>query len=119
MYRKLAERKENVLGYHISGTVTDDEIEEIHRDLQSTLRQWGKARLLMEFGELSVPAPSAIWEDLKLTPEYVKDVERYAIVGDRRWQELATRLVNTVTQGEARYFEDSDLEQAWNWIQEE
>ena len=48
--------------------------------------------------------------------EYLRDVERFAIVGHGRWQEWATRLTDLVPRGEARHFEAAELDHAWEWV---
>ena len=116
MYRKLAESDGRVLGYHCSGTITQAEVKEIHREIEQTLAEHGSVRLLMELGDLSVPDPMAALEDLKLTPEYLTDVERFAIVGDERWQRWLTSLTDVVAKGSARHFEPGQLTEAWAWV---
>jgi len=116
MYRKLAQSEGNVLGYHCSGTITQPEVKEIHREIEQTLEEHGSVRLLMEIGDLSMPEPQAALEDLKLTPEYLTKVERFAIVGDARWQKWLAQFTNMVSQGSAKFFEADRLTEAWEWI---
>ena len=116
MYRKLAQSEGNVLGYHCSGTITQPEVKEIHREIEQTLADHGSVRLLMEIGDLDMPEPQAALEDLKLTPEYLTKVERYAIVGDAAWQKWLTRFTGVVSRGEAKYFEADRLTDAWAWV---
>lgn len=118
MYRKLAQSEGNVLGYHWSGTLTQPEVKEIHREIEQALEEHGSVRLLMEIGEVSMPEPQAALEDLKLTPEYLTKVDRFAIVGDASWQKWLTRLTGAVSRGEAKYFEAGRLADAWAWVRE-
>jgi hypothetical protein len=118
MYRKLPESSGPVLGYYVTGTITQDEVKEIHRDIERTIDDHGSARLLMDIGDMSTPEPTAVWEDLKLTPEYLGDVERYAILGDSRWQEMAARATALVARGEARFFHREQADAAWEWLRE-
>ncbi len=119
MYRTSTTTHDNILGYHLSGTVTEAEVKEMQREMEALIQEKGKVRILIEIRDLSVPEPQAVWQDLKFTPQYVKDLERFALVGDARWQEWAPRLADVLTQGEARYFDNSQLEEAWDWIQQE
>ncbi len=119
MYRKLNSSRENILGYHLSGTITKNEVREIERELNAAIERWGKIRMLVELGDLSFPTPAAVWQDLKFTPQWVKDVERAAVVGNATWQQVVTKLAGIFSRGEARYFDSSELQAAWDWVQEE
>jgi hypothetical protein len=116
MYRKLDQSSDSVLGYFISGTLTREEIDAVQHEIKPAVRKHGKIRILLQIGELSAPEPEAVWEDLKLTPEYVADVERYALVGDKSWQERVASLSDLLVNGEVRYFDSSEIDKAWSWI---
>ncbi len=73
-----------------------------------------RIRILLHIAELDLPTAKAVWEDLKLLPAYVADVERYAMIGDARWHEWLAGLTNTFTQGEARHFQADQVEEAWD-----
>jgi hypothetical protein len=119
MYRTLPQSEGKVLGYECSGTITEPEVKEIHREIESVLEEQGNLRFLIHIADLDFPEAKAVWEDLKLTPTYVKDVERFAIVGDAGWQEWATKVTDLITKGEARFFEASQLDEAWDWVLED
>lgn len=118
MYVKLPESNGNVLGYHVAGTIRQEEMKEIHSEIENALRAHGKVRLLVEVGDISMPEMRAMIEDLKLTPEYVKDVERFALVGEGMWQEWMSALTNMIARGEARHFDMVEREHAWQWVRE-
>lgn len=119
MYRKLPESEDSVLGYYVTGTVTMDEIREIHRDIDRAMDEHGTVRLLVDVRDMAAPEPGAVWEDLKLTPEYLRSVEKYAIIGDSRWHDLATRATSMVAKGEAKYFERGQEGAAWEWLRDD
>jgi len=116
MYQSLSRSSGNVLGYRCGGRITEAEVKEIHREIQGAVDEHGKVRFLIHIAELDLPTAKAVWEDLKLLPAYVADVERYAIVGDARWQEWLSGITDKLTRGEARHFEGDQLEEAWNWV---
>jgi hypothetical protein len=58
----------------------------------------------------------ALAEDLKLAP-YANDIERYAIVSDSTLIEWAQKKIgSSFIGGEVRHFEDSQYEEAWQWL---
>jgi hypothetical protein len=116
MIRKLNVEAPQVIAYDIDGKVTTEDVKALHDARREVIEERGAVRLLMDVRDLSGAGPRAVVEDLKLTPEYVKDVERYAVVGDARWQKWLTSAANTVTRGEARYFEPEEFDRAREWI---
>lgn len=116
MFRKLGDGSDRVLAYRLSGTVTDRDVEEIKRDLASAASA-DKVRMLVEVDDVSGAEPAAVWEDLKATPRYIRDVERLAVVGDRRWQDWLTTLTDTLPIADAEFFEPAHRDDAWNWVQ--
>jgi hypothetical protein len=116
MYRTLAGSEGNVLGYQVEGSITAAEVKEMAREVEKTIQTHGKARVLVEVGKLSLPEAKAVWEDMKMMPEYMRDVERFALVGGATWQEWAAKLTNALAKGEARHFDSGDLDKAWAWL---
>lgn len=116
MHRKLDHSTDRALGYHVSGTITRADVDGMQRELEEAIERHGKVRVLCEIGDLNVPEPSAMWEDLKFAPHYVKDVERFALVGDKTWHKWLSSLSDRLTHAETRYFPRSELTEAWAWI---
>lgn len=116
MYRRTGDNGGEVLGYRLSGRLTEGEVKEIQREMDAAIEEHGKVRVLCEMGDFSGADPSAVWQDLKFTPTYVKDLERFALVGDKRWHKVVTELSDKLGFADAEFFEVSQLEEAWDWI---
>lgn len=58
-----------------------------------------------------------LWQDLKFDTEYRDDVERLALVGDKQWEKWMSQLTK-LFYSNARFFEHSQNQNAWAWIQE-
>jgi hypothetical protein len=118
MYRRISEDGGNVLGYRLSGRLTEAEVKEIQRELDAVIEEHGKVRVLCEMGDFSGAEPGAIWQDLKFTPRYVNDLERFALVGDKHWHKLITELSDKAGIADARFFELAEVDRAWKWIRQ-
>ena len=116
MYHALPQSTDNILGYRLSGTVTEQETRELHREIREALDEHGTVRFLLHLGDLGLPEARAVLEDLKLSGAYLRDVERYAIVGDAKWHAWMTGITDLVTRGDARHFGADELDLAWDWI---
>jgi hypothetical protein len=116
MYRKLDEGTGDVLAYRLNGTLTQADVKEIKRDMESAIDSHGTVRVLCEMGDFSGAEPGAVWEDLKLTPRYARDVDRIAIVGDKRWHDGLARVTDALSIADAEFFEPDRRDEAWDWI---
>ncbi len=106
----------NVLAYELHGKMTNEDVERVHDDLRAAISTHDNVCMYTDVTDLEGMEPSAVLKDLKLTPEYVSDVDRYAVVGQQRWHELATKLGEAITSGEARFFGPDEKQQAREWV---
>ena len=116
MLKKLDEGTGNVLGYEVKGKLTQKEFEALSVEIKSTVAEHGRIRLLIRMNEIPKMDLGALAEDLKLAP-YANDLERYAIVSDSTPVGWAEKLGDVFISGEVKHFEDSQYEEAWDWIQ--
>lgn len=109
----------DILAYKFSGKLSEDDVKRLHVDLRQAIEEYGSVKLYTDVQNMESVTPRAFLEDLKLTPEYVSDVERYAVIGDERWQQWVTKLGDLVTSGQARYFEPHEASRARRWLRRE
>jgi hypothetical protein len=116
MLRRLDEGTGNVLGYEITGKLTEKEFETLSEEFKAVVAEHGRVRLLVRMSQIPRMELGALAEDLKLAP-YANDIERYAIVSDSTLIEWAQKIGAVFIGGEVRHFEDSQYEEAWRWLQ--
>ncbi len=73
-----------------------------------------KPRVVHHTSELEGWEVRAAWDDFKLDMKHGKEFEKIAILGNKRWQELATKISSWFISGESKYFEDA--KEALNWL---
>ena len=56
----------------------------------------------------------AAWDDLRFDLKHGSEFERVAVVGNRRWLELGTKVFGWFVSGDVRYFEEP--EPAYRWL---
>ena len=79
MIRRLEESSGNVLGWEVTGKVTEEEVRTLSEEFKAAVPEHGKVRVLVRMRRIPRMGLGAWAEDFKLTP-YARDVERYAIV---------------------------------------
>ncbi|HWM03031.1 MAG TPA: STAS/SEC14 domain-containing protein, partial [Actinophytocola sp.] len=79
-------RGPNIVTATYDGSVDAEELIAVRDRLRTVIRRHGRARLLVEYGEVDLGRiePRAIWEDLKTTG-VLADVDRIAVVADQGW----------------------------------
>ena len=115
MINRLDESFGNVLGWEVTGKVTEEEVRTIFEEFKAAIAEHGKVRVLVRMRRIPRMELAAWVEDFKLTP-YAKNVERYAIVSDSNLFEWTTKIAEAFIGGEVRRFEDSRYEEAWRWV---
>ena len=115
MLKRLDEGTGNVLGYEVTGKLTEKEFEALSKEFKMVAAEHGKVRLLVRMNEIPRMEFGALAEDLKLAP-YANDIERYAIVSDSTLVGWAEKLGDTFISGKVKHFEASQYEEAWRWL---
>jgi hypothetical protein len=58
--------------------------------------------------------PKAAWDDFKFGLEMRDDIDKMAVVGDKTWEALFTKMAGWMISGEAKFFES--VEEARSWL---
>jgi hypothetical protein len=57
-------------------------------------------------------------DDLKLGVKHHGDVERLAMIGEKKWQQWMAQFSKPFTAAEVRYFDKTDAPAAHAWLEE-
>jgi len=116
MYERLNSEPESLVSYRITDRLTSNEFDEISHSLEKDIENHGKLKMLVEFDHLNFPSPGVVWEDLKFAYHHSKDIDRFAVLGDKKWEEWWIRVADKMVSTECRYFEASEKDQAYEWV---
>ena len=83
------------------------------------LMQNGKVRILFSMHEFSGWEMGALWEDIKFDIKHFKDIDRLAMVGDKKWEHGMAMFCQPFTTAKLQYFDQSEIEQARAWLAED
>ena len=110
--------RDNILPIYVTNKLTKGDLDDLVPLLKQEIAKSDHPHLLMIMEDFKGwEDTAAFWKDLKLDNEYIGFFDRIAVVGDKKWQEWGTRLVNPITKEELQFFPLSNAEIAWNWIQ--
>jgi hypothetical protein len=100
----------------ISGTLTVEDYEHFVPEMDQRIKDLGKIRLMVLFENFHGWTAGAMWEDTKFGLKHYSDIERLAIVGDKKWEKGMAYFCKPFTKAEVQYFDVSKIEEAKKWL---
>jgi hypothetical protein len=112
------ERAGNLLVVHVTGKLEKKDYEHFVPEFERLVHQHGKVRLLFDMTGLQGWDVGAFWEDLKFDIKHFSDIERLAVLGDKKWQHGIATFFRPFTHATTRYFDHADMASARTWLEE-
>lgn len=116
MIEQLPQSTANMLGFKMSGKLHDADYKTFVPIVEAAIKAQGKVRLLARFEDFHGWDLHALWDDTKFATEHCKDVERVALVGDKKWEEWMAKVCKPFTLAKLKYFDAHEIEAAWQWV---
>lgn len=107
-----------LLVVHVGGKLVKEDYEHFVPEFERLARLHGKLRLLFDMTGFHGWEASAAWEDFKFGVEHFSDIERLAMVGEKRWQQGMATFCKPFTAATVRYFDHAEAVQAREWLGE-
>jgi hypothetical protein len=107
-----------VLVLHLSGKLVKADYEHFVPEFERLVRQNGKLRVLFDMTDLHGWDAGAAWEDIKFDIKHFADIERLAMVGDKKWQHGMATFFKPFTKAASRYFDQANAAEARKWLEE-
>ncbi len=110
---------DNILTMHLSGKLTKDDYDRFVPEIESMIKAHDKVSILVVLDDFHGWTTAAAWEDAKFGLRHYSDVERMAMVGDKRWEKGMALLLKPFTKAKVKYFDISEIAAAKAWITED
>jgi len=107
-----------VLEVHISDKLQKQDYQHFTPAVEKLIAAQGKLRILMVMKDFHGWEVGALWEDIKFDVKHFRDIERLAMVGDKKWEQGMATFCKPFTSATVRYFDASQVDQARQWVQE-
>ena len=108
----------NLLEVRLTGKLVKEDYESLVPSVERLIRQHHKIRMLVEMHDFHGWTAGALWEDTKFALHHFRDIERLALVGERKWQEGMAVFCKPFTAAKVRYFEHAESDKARTWLDE-
>ena len=112
------EKGGKLLAVHVSGKLAKADYEHFVPEFERLLRQHGKLRVLFDMTSLRGWEDGSLWEDTKFAIKHFTDIERLAMVGEKKWQQGMTTFCKPFTKATVQYFDHTDAVEARKWLAE-
>jgi len=110
---------DNVLTMQLSGKLTKEDFDIFVPELERMIKDHSCIRLIVTLDDFHGWTSAAAWEDGKFGLRHYSDIERMAIVGDKRWEQGMALLLKPFTKAKVKYFDISQSDAAKRWITED
>lgn len=116
MIETLENSNERCLGFKLSGKLHDEDYKHFVPKVEAAAKQYGKVRMLAQFHDFHGWDLKALWDDIKFATEYCNQVERIAMVGEKRWEAWMAKVCKPFTLAHVKYFDHQEMDAAWSWL---
>ena len=107
-----------LVAVHVTGKLVKADYERCVPEFERLIRQHGKLRLLFEMTDFHGWEAGALWDEIKLDTKLFADIERIAMVGDKKWEHGVATFYKPFTRATIRYFDQANAAEARKWLRE-
>lgn len=106
-----------VLVVEVSGKLTHEDYQHFVPEFERLVKQFGKIRVLFEMADFHGWEGGALWDDIKFDLKHFSDIERLAMVGDKKWEKGMSVFCKPFTTATIRYFDKAQAAEGLAWLE--
>ncbi len=107
---------EGVVTVKASGKLSKQDYEVFVPAVEKLIEAHGKISVLFEMHDFHGWELGALWEDTKFDLKHFRDIDRLALVGESKWEELMSKFCRPFTSAKIRYFPREQADEARQWV---
>jgi hypothetical protein len=105
-----------LLSVQVSGKLAKADYEHFVPEFERLVGLQGKLRVLFDMTNFHGWEAGALWEDIKFDVKHFADIERLAMVGDKKWQHGMATFCKPFTKATVQYFDHAHTAEARKWL---
>ena len=113
-----AEESSNIVEVKVTGKLVKEDYDTFVPEFDRLIKRFGKIRILFEMVDFHGWTVSALWADFKFDLKHFQDIDRLAMVGDKKWEKGMSVFCKPFTTATVRYFDQDVREEAIAWLGE-
>ncbi len=101
--------------FTLLGKLTHDDYETFVPFIESAVKNLPPRSLdiLIDMTRFEGWTLEAAWDDFRFGLEIRQDIHKMAVVGDKKWEELFTKMAGWLISGKAKFFRDKEEARRW------
>jgi hypothetical protein len=107
-----------ILVVHARGKLVKEDYPQFMADFERLVQKPKKQHVLFDMAGFDGWDAGAAWEDLKFGVKHLADIDRMAMVGQKKWQHALAVFFKPFTKAKTRYFDETESAQARKWLDE-
>jgi len=111
--------KEKLLEVTVKGKLAKEDYQLFVPKFEDLVKKHGRIRVLFRMVDFHGWEAGALWEDIKFDLKHFKDIERLAMVGDKKWEKGMSVFCKPFTAAKIQYFDQADIGKAREWLKPE
>ncbi|MCF6201871.1 MAG: STAS/SEC14 domain-containing protein [Hydrogenimonas sp.] len=107
--------KEVLVEFTLLGKLTHEDYETFVPFIESAVKALPQRSLniLVDMRHFEGWSLEAAWDDFKFGLQIRDDINKMAVVGNRKWEEIFTKITSWMIPGRAKFFHDKEEALAW------
>lgn len=115
---EVTEADDGFVEVAVRGNLTREDYDHFVPVLERKM-QHGKVKILFSMHNFTGWDLGAVWEDIKFDVKHFGDIERLAMVGEKRWEEGMAWFCKPFTTAKVAYFDQGQIDTARSWLRGE
>ncbi len=105
-----------ILEVQVSNKLTARDYEFFVPEFERRVKSHGKISVLFDMVNFRGWEAGALWDDIKFDVKHFSDIDRLAMVGDKKWEKGMSAFCEPFTSAKIQYFDRKDFDQARAWL---
>jgi hypothetical protein len=113
---KMYQIEDGIVQIDAKGKLDEQDYKSLRPQLEEALAGPGQVSMLFRLIDFEGWTFKALAEDLKLDTKYASKINKLAVVGEKTWHAVMSRLTDLFTGVDVRYFGEDEQAEARAWL---
>ena len=105
-----------VLEARVTEKFTHADYQQFASRFEAMLKPHAKLNVLFEMVNFHGWDAAVVWDDIKFDVKHFWDIERLAMIGDKKWEKAISVVSQLFTTAKVRYFDAAAVNEARAWV---
>ena len=114
---RMAERHDGtILEVQVRDKLTHEDYHQFVPEFERLVKQHGKINVLFEMVDFHGWEAAAMWDDVKFNLTHLSQINRLAMVGNKKWEQGMANFCAPFGHADVRFFDPTQFAEARAWL---